>query len=534
MLKTITKTIFAVLAASVIALGVYSPAHAFDGGLGLSQTNAVLGIGQSISVISFGGNNLKASSSSKAVKASIYGGNQITLVGKQVGTADVRICKPDFCEFIRVTVQRKKTAPFKLAQSKVTVKAGQTISIGSSGGNNIIALSNSNNASAVVNGSKILLTGMFSGKATITVCSGNNGCLPIYVTVSGTSATPSSYYYQQQPHVNNYGSYGFALSLSETNVSLSNQTTKDIYASSNNGLVAFSNSTNVRTAVNGNRVTLYATYVGESIVKICDRTLSCASVNVKVAAPKTGTFQVAQTNVKFESGQSVWINTIFGQNITAQSDSWFVTATVTNNQILIKGTYPGNAVITVCSLSVRCLPIYVTVTQPPQSSNLTGTAGTLYIDIGETENYTFTTNLYRSYYMTNNTNPDSVSASLNDRSITVTGLRPGVATIRICALEPTNLCGTVVVKVSNNYYYNRASGSLQLSVSSITLRNQKTIDLTASSNNGLVVFSDSDAVRGVANGNRITLYGMYPGTAKVTVCDQKFSCASVSVQIISN
>lgn len=530
MLKTITKSIFVVLIASAVTLGIFLPAQAFDSGLGLSQTSAVLGIGQSISVISFGGNNLKASSSSNVVKASVYGGNQITLVGKRVGTAEVRICKTDFCDTISVTVQRKKTAAFKLAKTKVTVQAGQTISIGTSNGSGIVALSNSSNASAAIDGSKILLTGLFNGKATITVCSGNSGCLPIFVTVSGVSATPSSYNYQPST---NYIHNGNILTLSETNVSLTNQTTKDIYASSNNGLIAFSDSIDVRTAVNGNRVTLYGTYTGSAVVKVCDRTLSCASVNVTVTSPKTGTFKVGQTYIRFESGQNVWINTIYGQNITAKSDSWFVSATVTGDQILIKGTYPGDAVITVCSLGVRCLPIYVTVTQS-QSSNQTGTLGTISIDINQSKNFTFTTNLYRSYYLTNNTSPESVSATLSDRSITVTGLRSGTATIRICAVDPANLCGTVVVKVSNNISNGGSNGPLQLSVSNVTLSNQKTVDLTASSFNGLVVFSDSDAVRGIANGNRITLYGMSPGTAKVTVCDQKFSCASVFVNVISN
>ena len=514
------------IAALALMLISSSFASAEESALGITQTSAVLGLKQSITVVSFSAGSLKVTSNSKAVRASVYGGNQVTLYGNRIGNAVVRVCNDDLgCQSINVKVQKNKDLSFKLSKSKITIKTEQTYYVTTYNGKNVTALTNSGAVNVYVDGARVYITGEYAGSATVTVCSTNRGCLPIFVKVLESPIAKT---------VPVNGSDNIVeskiLKLSQVSATLLNKETIDITAESSRPLTAISNTDAVRTAVNGNRITLYASYIGEATVGICDEGGSCGSVYVRVLDPKTGNFQVSQSKVDLKTGESIWIGTKYGLNITASGNSWSASAKVKGNLVLITAsTYPGTAIIYVCSKNNGCVPVRVNVENPPKKKLSPGTFGSYTIYTSKTLKVTLPYLNQTAYYLINNSDANVVSAQIIDTGLSLQGIAVGTATISVCPTTPTLKCGTVAVTVNENPEINKVP--IQVSETNIALGLHQTTILTSSIAKGLAAFSDSDVVQVGTADNKVTLYGQYVGDAVVAVCAGNGTCANVKVRV---
>ena len=509
---------------------------ATDESLQLTQYSATLGLNQRITVVSFNASDLTVSGGGKIVKASVAGGNQVSLYGLRVGNAVVKVCSADLgCKNINIKIQKSKVALFKLARTSAYLKAGQKTIITTTNGREVTALSNSGVATAYAQNNKVYITGERAGSATVTVCSVNLGCLPIFVKVTGYREVIKNQGSNNQTNNNPDA----ALSLSSQNVTVQENKSVDITANYSEGLTAVSDSGAVRTAVNGNRITVYGTYIGSASVKVCKVGKNCVAVSatvIKADATYTAVSGVRVSDSKLElfAGQKAWV-LVSGSNKLKvyTNNSGVARPTLKGNLLLIATGYTGKAQITVCSEDDGCVGIDV-VSKTTNLKKLTGTFRTIDQPKGTTKTYNFNFYNATTYYIQNTTNNNLVSVTMqsgNPFNLTVSTYDVGTSLTTICPYVSTYKCGTVAVNIIDPLP-TEPTQKISLSDNVMTVRRGETATVTANMNYSMAAFSENESVRTAVNGNQISLYGIQLGASNVTVCSTNNSCANVYVKVV--
>lgn len=149
-----------------------------------------------------------------------------------------------------------------------------------------------------------------------------------------------------------------------------------------------------------------------------------------------------------------------GYYISTNTNSGIITTSISGNTLSVTATGYGSATLTICSSgsSVTCANLYVTV-----SGYSGGTTGSIYIspstvvlNTGQSQGISISNssynqyNTYQSYYISNNTSPSSVSASISGSTLNVYGIAPGGSTITVCSGSGSYTVGCASVYVSVN------------------------------------------------------------------------------------
>lgn len=135
---------------------------------------------------------VSSNSDSNIVSASVSG-TALNLYALRIGTASIVVCHSSLsiCGTVYVTVSGNNSGTgLSLSQYNVSVNQGQTLPVIIYGGGSyyISSNTNSNVATAVVNGNTVNVYGNQNGSTTFAICqSGYSGCINLYVTVSGYS-----------------------------------------------------------------------------------------------------------------------------------------------------------------------------------------------------------------------------------------------------------------------------------------------------------------------------------------------------------
>ncbi len=242
----------------------------------LSQNSVTLGLGQSVSVYSQGSSAAVyvATNSNPSIASVQASGTQITVVGNQIGTANVSICftgTASNCANLYVTVQSGSALSFNQNNFTLVVGQGTTVVVtGGSGTYSITGNSNTAVASAVLSGSNITVTALATGSTNVAVCDTANGCGTIYVTVSGSSASGQVTFGVTNPTV-----------IVGQNTSISLSGGSGYYVSSN------ANSNIVQASINGTSLALYGNNAGSSSVTVCASGGSCSTLYITVTSQST-------------------------------------------------------------------------------------------------------------------------------------------------------------------------------------------------------------------------------------------------------
>jgi|GEM_PF-7047356 hypothetical protein len=250
-----------------------------DGAFSISQTVVAMETGKTLWISTTNGSGITVLSNSSVVKATVKDNLIYLTAASYAGRATLKVCSNNAgCILVYVTV--KQGANIKTAYGSfksITLDIGQSVDIPFP---SVLAISyylvgslmNPSVASLRVNTNNFTVMGKSAGATTFKLCplSPDATCGTVGVTVRD---------------VNYCGSVAGNLQLSDMSVIIKLMQTVDITASTCKNLVAISDSGVVRTAVNGSRVTLYATKEGETTVKICDASLVCVPVSV-IVVPK--------------------------------------------------------------------------------------------------------------------------------------------------------------------------------------------------------------------------------------------------------
>jgi ferredoxin len=124
--------------------------------------------------------------------------NKITVNALSSGNANATVCQSGGqCGVIYVSVSATDTnVPVTFSQNNPTIAASQTLTVIVSGGSNNTYFISSNSNPAIlqanISGSNLTLLGKAAGPAVVTVCSANNNCSSMAVTVSSSSSTAAN------------------------------------------------------------------------------------------------------------------------------------------------------------------------------------------------------------------------------------------------------------------------------------------------------------------------------------------------------
>ncbi|MDO8490161.1 MAG: hypothetical protein Q7S47_01970 [bacterium] len=327
------------------------------------QNNVVVRVKQSSSVTILSGsrNGYRITSNSNPTKleATIGGtSSTISLYGSAAGTATVVVCSVESatnCANLNVTVLDTAVAALSFSTNNLVLIPGlsqtTTVSGGPSASYYISSNSNSGIAQATLSGTTITVVGgSNSGSTVVTVCSTstNNVCGSLNVTVSTTTATPST----------------TVLVFSQNVVTVYQGSSSTVTVSGGNGtgyaISSNSNPSAVTASISGtsNVVALLGNTIGSAIVSVCSSSVgsTCASIYVTVN-PAIQQLFINQSTISLSPGQSSIISLIGGSSsasIYSNSNQNVASATLNTGGsviIVVGGTVSGTSLITVCPTS---------------------------------------------------------------------------------------------------------------------------------------------------------------------------------------
>ncbi len=376
----------------------------------------------------------------------------------------------------------------------------------------------------------------------------------VYVTIGG-----------QQSNVVTIGSGGGctyncggsgSLTLSQTSLSLNvgqNATVTasyPVYGYSNSIYVSSNSNSSVATAsVSGNTVTVYGSSSGTTNISICatGSGAACSTLYVTVSGGSygNGNISFSPTSLSLTAGQNSTVS-IYNNNggytygsyyVSSNSNSAVASASLSGSSLYVNALTGGTTNITVCqnNYSSSCAILYVTVS----GSGLTGSVWfspsnpTLYVgqslavSISSAVGYGSTSYGSNSYYVSSNSNPSAVSASVTGTVLNLYANQSGSSSISVCS-SSLSFCGTLYVTVG------AGNSSLLLSQTSVSIAAGQTVSVTASNVPSIYISSNSapSVVSASVNVNQINLYASTSGSSTVYVCGVNSSqCANIYVTV---
>jgi len=259
---------------------------------------------------------------------------------------------------------------------------------------------------------------------------------------------------------------GTAITFSQTNptISVGQSTTVYIYGGSGTNYYISSNSNSniVQATIAGSSLSLYGVSSnGSAVIAVCSSSTVCASITATVGY-SGGVITLSQTSVSLVQGQSTTVSITgnggyYFSNYTGQS---IATVSISGNNLIIYANSYGSANVSVCQAGGQCAVVYISVTNNNQyytnTSLLTFSQDNPTISIGQSMTisilggsyYGGYTNTYRVAY---NSDLTTVQPSIGGNTLTIYGIKNGVAVLVICDLN--NNCGAVSATVGSNPVY---------------------------------------------------------------------------------
>ena len=167
-----------------------------------------------------------------------------------------------------------------------------------------------------------------------------------------------------------------------------------------------------------------------------------------------GQISLSQTNLNLYRGEVVTV-TVYGiSNVVGySSNSNVIGLNVLGNQLTITGSNSGTATVSVCDQNnqVSCATLYVTVDGGGSNNqNITFSQNNVSVYNGQPVNVSIYGGSNNYYYISTNSNPSAVNASISGSTIVLTaGTSSGTATISVCSQSYG--CGSLFVTSNGGY-----------------------------------------------------------------------------------
>ena len=417
--------------------------------LNFSNSNPTVGAGQTTSISATNSQStsvvISSNSNPSAVSATVNGSTSITITGTSYGSSTVVICASGTsqCGSLYVTVSGSSSnSSLSFSNSSPSVSIGQSTSVSvysGSGSYTVSSNSNSSVASVSISGTVLSIYGTSTGSDNVTVCdtNGSAGCATLYITVgsgSGSGVTFSN----SNPYLSVGGS---------TSVTLYNSSGSSFFLSSN------SNPSAVSTSISGTVLTLYGLSTGTSTVAVCVSGVSqCGSLYVTVTNSTTnGSLTFSPSSPTLTIGQYTSVSVYGGTGtytVSSNTNSSVASVSLSGSILTLYGISGGSSSVTVCtSSSGQCGTLYITVTGSTSTGSLTFSSTVPSVSSGQT----MSDAIYGgggSYYISINSSPTIISATISGTSLNMYGIATGTSNITVCSLSNTTQCGNVTAMVN--------------------------------------------------------------------------------------
>ena len=504
--------------------------------LTFNQSSAVLSVGQSsiITASNNGSNSLYLSSNSNPQIANIsFSGNQITVTGLSVGQTTANVCvinsgASSNCASLYIVIQSASSQGLSFSQNNTSIISGQNVQINITGGNGFYQIQNNSNSSIMstsLNGPVLTVyANGTSGSSTITVCSTDMSACGVVNASVGTYTTSGT----GLSFTTNYPTI-FTGNTSVINITGGYGT---YYVSSN------SNSTFAQTYISSNTITIYGNNPGTDSITVCAPSGECGVITATVVASSGGALTLSQNNISLISGQVLSTNVSGGTAPYSiiQSNDGIVQYSLSGSVITITGVKSGSSSATVCSSAGGCIVLNVTVTS--NSSSVSGVQP-VFSQNNVSINTNQTTAIYLSgnggYYLSNNSNPNVLSATISGNSLILSAITVGSANISVC--QTGGQCNTLYATVSNSITstVNSVPITFDKTFIDVKVNGSSLVNISGGSGVGYYVSynSNPDAVGVYVSSNSLNVTGKKSGTGTLSVCSSTNVCGSISVTVES-
>jgi hypothetical protein len=171
----------------------------------------------------------------------------------------------------------------------------------------------------------------------------------------------------------------------------------------------------------------------------------------------------------------------------------------------------------------------------PYNTSVTSTASTITFDqnnpsIAQGQNIVVTmSGGTGGYYISSNSNPNMVQATISGNLLSLHGSNSGTATITICSSN--SVCTNQVVTTTTATY---GTGSLFLNPSNVSVSIGQTTQVTVSGGTSPynIFYDGTNKVTASISGTTITITGVSLGNTSVTVCGVNGGCTPINVTVI--
>jgi ferredoxin/plastocyanin len=453
--------------------------------LSFSLSNVTVSPGQSVPITITGGNgtySVLSNSNSSVIQSNISGITLTLTANNTSGSASIAICGSDMkaCGIVNATAGSSSTANLNFSPSNPTVGIGQTLNVTISGGTvtnpgyYVSSNSNSGALSTSISGSKLVLSGITNGTASLVICSSNGSC--------GTLIAISSYV-----------SSGGTVTLSQNTITLLAGQVLSVTVSG--GTTPYSlnqtSSGTFQASINGNVVAISGIAAGASNLNVCSAGGACATLSVTVNASGVGMpISFSQNNLNLAAGNitGLSITGAGGYYVSTSDNSSAASVQISGNTALVTALNAGNTNVSICQSGGQCSILFVTVTagtvagSTPVFSQTNPT-----IPSGQVLTETISGGASGNYYFLTNTNPSIVQISLTGIKLTLTGTASGSTYVVICAAS--NSCGVLNVTVSGTSASTAIISFTTTSVQAAVISQAYTSQLLTTGGSGSYVFS---------------------------------------------
>ena len=409
-----------------------------------SQNNLTITPGQTIPITVSGGTGIYTilnNSNANVIQAAISGTTVNLSTSSTNGTASITVCSSDMssCGILNVTAgTANSSSVVTFSQNAPTVSIGQTVTVSMYGGSSGAYYVSTNSNPSIVqttltNSTTMSLLGLASGSSNITVCSSAGGCGTLTVSVT-------------------YVSNGGTIALSQSTLSLLIGQTLSVTISGGTAPYNLPNPSGsvYQASISGNILTVTGVSTGSTWFNVCSAAGGCTSLTVTVNGTGTSSYNspvLSQSSLSLTQGQSntVIITGSGSYYISNNSAPGVASASISGSSLYVSAISSGSTNISICQSGGSCTTAYVTVS----SSSTTNTVITLgqvdtTLTVGQNTLVSISGN--GSYYVSNNTTPSVVSASISGTSLSLSGIAAGSANISVC--QSGGSCTTAYVNVT--------------------------------------------------------------------------------------
>jgi len=423
-----------------------------------------------------------------------------------------------------------------LSFNSIALAATPTLSVSSTGSGDSVRITVNGDANSTVllsytkTGSGLQLSSLgttdSTGYFSTTVSTGTYGVASssaVYVLVNSQQSSSVAW---------PYTSTSTTLTLSQTGVVLAvGQSTTVTAGSSALYLSNNSNSPIANVNISGSAISITANSYGSTVVTVCSQgsTTNCGSIYVTVQSAGYNALTFSQTNVTIAAGQTVPVSISGGTGaytVLNNSNAGVIQASI-NGTILNLSTLAssGSSSITICSGGQSYCGIVNVTIGTASYTTLTFNPSSPSVAIGQTTTVSISGGASSTYYLSANSNPSYVQATVTGSTLSLYGISSGTSVVTICS--SVGNCSSLSITVN----YVSSGGNIALSQSSITLLAGQALSVTVSG--GTAPYSlasySSSIYQASISGNIVTITGITSGTGSLAVCSAEGGCINLSV-----